>query len=37
MEKAEVLNESFALVFTDSQDSHISLIPESYIPEILLL
>jgi len=34
-EKAEVQNEFFALVFTGSQDSHISHIPESHIPEPL--
>lgn len=35
MEKAEVLNELFALVLTGSQDYHISHIPEAHIPEHL--
>ena len=34
-EKAEVLNEFFALVFTGSQDSNISHIPEPCIPKPL--
>ena len=34
-EKAEVLNEFFALVFTGSQDSDISPVPESCIPNPL--
>ena len=33
MEKVEVLNELFASVFTGSQDSLISHIPESHILE----
>jgi len=35
MEKAEILNEFFASVFTGSQDSCISHIPESHILEPL--
>ena len=34
-EKAEVLNECFALVFTGSQDSNISHVPEPCIPKHL--
>ena len=34
-EKAEVLNEFFALIFTGSQDSNISHVPEPYIPKPL--
>lgn len=34
-EKAEVLNEFFASVFTGSQDSNISHVPKPYIPKPL--
>ena len=35
MEKAEVLNEFFALIFTGSQDSNISHVPEPCILQTL--
>ena len=35
VEKAEVLYEFFASVFTGSQDSNISHVPEPYIPKPL--